>query len=188
MTPYVPLPAKYAPDEVYISILKEEHTPLIANFSCDDKELNEYLKKDALAYQNLHLGVTYVLFTKLANKPVSYMTLAMGSLKIPDKHEFILRGKKLREYTKIFPQQFPALLIGKLATDKNEEGKGAASILLDYAAKIAMNARQQFGCSHLIAHARATEKIVDWYKKRGLVTYVEDLIGRDTIPMYFELP
>ncbi|MFA5077786.1 MAG: hypothetical protein WC488_05165 [Candidatus Micrarchaeia archaeon] len=168
--------------------MKEEHAASIANFSCDDEELNEYLKKDALAYQKLHLGVTYILFTKAANKPISYMTLAMGSLKIPDKCEFTLRGKKLGDYAKMFPQQFPALLIGKLATDRNEEGKGAASLLLDYAAKIAIAARQQFGCSHLIAHAKATQKIVDWYKRRGLVTYVEDLTKRDSIPMYFELP
>ena len=179
---------KYAPDEVYISILKDEHTPLIANFSCDDEELNEYLKNDALIYQKLHLGVTYILFTKTAKKPISYMTLAMGSLKIPDKHEFMLQGRKLKDYPKIFPQQFPALLIGKLATDRSEEGKGGASLLLDYATKMAIDARQQFGCSHLIAHARATQKIVDWYKKRGLVTYIEDLSGRDAIPMYFELP
>ena len=64
---------KYSPDEAYISILKKENAALITNFCCDDEELNEYLKQDALEYQRLHLGVTYVLFTKAANKPISYI-------------------------------------------------------------------------------------------------------------------
>ncbi len=64
-----------------------------------------------MAFQRLHLGVTYLLISKSDRKLISYLTLATGSLKIPDEKEFILRGRRLGDYPKDFPRQFPALLI-----------------------------------------------------------------------------
>ncbi|PIT84874.1 hypothetical protein COU37_01290 [Candidatus Micrarchaeota archaeon CG10_big_fil_rev_8_21_14_0_10_45_29] len=112
----------------------------------------------------------------------------MGAMKLPEKsEEFVFCNKKLKDYPKDFPKSFPALLIGKLATDKNEEGRGAASILLDFAVKKAISIRAEIGCTYLLAHAYNKEKVISWYKKKGFYTYIADLAGRETIQMHFEL-
>lgn len=96
-------------------------------------------------------------------------------------------GKKLHDYPKDFPSQFPALLIGKLATDESAEGRGCASILLKYAASIALQEREKVGRAFLVAHAKGKDEVINWYKKRGFKTYIQDIAGRETVPMYFEL-
>jgi len=75
--------------------LSDRHKGFLANFRSNKEELNDFLVSDALEYQRLHLGITYLLFS-VENKLISYMTLAMGALKIPDE-DFELRGKKLKE-------------------------------------------------------------------------------------------
>lgn len=180
--------AKYSAQDVYIAVLTGENLPLLSSFKSENAELNEYLQKDALPYQKIHLGVTYVLFSKEGNKPISYVSVAMGSLRIPDEKEFVLKGKKLRDYPKDFPRQFPALLIGKLATDESEVGKGGAGLLLDFIVKLALKTRAEMGCSHLIAHAKPKQSTIDWYKHKGFVTDISDWKDRETVPMYFELP
>ena len=75
--------------------MSDRHKGFLANFRSNKEELNDFLVSDALEYQRLHLGITYLLFS-VENKLISYMTLAMGALKIPDE-DFELRGKKLKE-------------------------------------------------------------------------------------------
>jgi len=141
-----------------------------------------------MAFQRLHPGITYLLISKQGGKLISYLTLATGSLKIPDEKEFVLRGRRLGEYPKDFPRQFPALLIGKLATDKDEEGRGGAGLLLDYIVGIALSIRKSAGCSHLIAHAKAAPGVIEWYRHKGFRTDILKWAGRETIPLYLELP
>lgn len=171
-----------------IGPLKEEHSVLLPGFECRDDDLNEFLRKDALEYQKLHLGVTYLLMDQSKQRIISYMTLSMGSLKIHDEKEFVLRGRRLADYPKDFPMQFPALLLGRLATNHNEEGRGGAHFLLDFAVRMALDEREKMGCGFLLAHAVSDEKVVKWYANAGFKTFVEGLEGRRTIPMYFELP
>ncbi|HLD59991.1 MAG TPA: hypothetical protein VI912_03290 [Candidatus Bilamarchaeaceae archaeon] len=137
-----------------------------------------------MEYQKLNLGMTYLLFNK-NNEPISYVTLGMGALKIPNKEQFEFRGKKLKEYPKEFPNNFPALLIGKLATNKSQENKGGAGILLDFSVKLALKVRKEMGCAYLIAHVYLES--ISWYEKKGFRTFISDTKKRDTIPMYLEL-
>ena len=112
----------------------------------------------------------------------------MGALKLPEKKEdFIFVGKRLGEYPKDFPMQMPALLIGKLATDKSEEGKGAASLLLGYAISIALEQRHAVGCAFLVAHVYAMPKIVSWYEKKYFKRVFQNIEGRETVPLFLEL-
>ncbi len=179
---------KYGIGDTFVSMLSPEHLPLLSSFSSDNQELNYFLQHDALGFQHLHIGVTYLLFRKSDNKLLAYTTLSMGALKLPEKkEEFVFVGKKLGEYPKDFPIQMPALLIGKLATDKSEEGKGAASLLLDHAATVAFGLRNAVGCAFLVAHVYALPKIVSWYEKKYFKRVFQGIEGRETVPLYFEL-
>lgn len=175
---------KYGENNTYVSILSDKHKQPLASFKSRNSDLNAFLSADAWEYQKLNLGVTYLLFDG-EGKAVSYITLGMGALKIPEGQEFEFKGRKLKDYPKVFPTQFPALLIGKLATDENEAGKGAASLLLDYAVKTALEERARIGCAYIVAHVYPES--MDWYAKKGFKTYIVKTEGRETIPMYFEL-
>ena len=147
-----------------------------------------FLVKDAIEYQKLNLGITYLLISKNSGKLLSYTTFCMGALKLPERmDEFVFKGKRLKDYPKDFPNQFPALLIGKLATDKREVGKGGAGFLLDFAVKTAFEIRSRIGCAYMVAHAYTRPDIIKWYENKGFGSYLTDAKGRDTIPMYFEL-
>ncbi len=179
--------SKYSREDVYVSPLKAEHAPLLPKFKSKNDGMNEFLQKDALEYQKLDLGATYLLLDKKGERIISYITMSMGALKIPErKEEFVFRGRRLGEYPKSFPQQFPSLLIGKLATDENEIGKGGAGILLELAAKTALDARKSMGCAFMVTHALAQEDVVGWYTHQGFKTHMSKISG-ETVPMYLEL-
>ncbi len=182
------MPEKYSSDEVCISALDEKHLPLLSRFKCDSDELNDYLRNDAIAYQRLHLGMTYLLLPKSEDRVISYLALATGSLRVTDTKEFKLQGRPLREYPKIFPHQFPALLVGKLATDKSEEGRGGAGFLLDHAVGVALGIRKSAGCTHLVVHAKTNERTIGWYTRKGFLPCAEIAKDRETVPLYLELP
>ena len=154
---------RFTEENTYFAILNDAHNPLLASFHSANGALNTFLANDALEYRKLQLGVSYLLLCK-DKRLISYMTLGMGALKIPDREEFEFRGKKLREYPKEFPNQFPALLIGKLATDEKELGKGGASMLVDYAIKLALELRQKIGCAYVIAHVALSTAMPSSYR------------------------
>jgi len=177
--------ARYGDSDCYISLLSESHRSAVSAFESDKEELNEFLAKDACGYQNLNLGATYLLFSKEGDRLISYITLSMGALKIPEGEEFEFRGKRLKEYPKEFPRNFPALLIGKLATDRREEARGEASLLLAYAAGKALQMQKEIGCAYLMAHVYSDK--IGWYAHRGFKTFIADPSRMETVPMYVEL-
>ena len=130
------------------------------------------------------MGITYLLLSE-DKRLIFYITSGMGALKIPDLADFEFRGRKLREYPKEFPNQFPALLIGKIATEHSQENKGGATSLLKFALNLANKLRAKVGCAYLVA--RVYPESIDWYRQKGFKTYVGNIAERETIPMYPEL-
>ncbi|MFH0927002.1 MAG: hypothetical protein V1822_00290 [Candidatus Micrarchaeota archaeon] len=150
--------------------------------------MNDFLLKDSLGYQNLHFGTTYLLFSKPTGVLLAYITLSMGAVRLGgDWQDFVSGGRRLSEYPKNFPNQFPALLIGRLATNKGEEGKGAASLLVEYALKIALEERGKIGCVCIAAHAYKEKKVTDWYLRKSFKFCSSAKKGSENVPMYLEL-
>lgn len=179
---------KYNADNSYTQILSENFHGNILKFQSKETEINEFLFKDAIEYQKLNLGITYILISKETENIVSYITISSGALRLPENRtDFVFKGKRLTSYPKDFPNQFPALLIGKLATDEQQEGKGGASLLVDLATALAIKIKNEVGCAFLVTHAKAKQEVFDWYKKKGFKTFIQDMAGRETVPMYFEL-
>jgi len=58
-------------------------------------------------------------------------------------------------------------------------------LLVDYSVRMALEAGEKTGCAYLVAHVYPES--IEWYKKKGFRTYVKEIAGRETIPMYFEL-
>jgi GNAT superfamily N-acetyltransferase len=100
----------------------KQHKPLRASFSCDQKELEEYLQTRARKEMDQGIAVVYVLRDAVEERIVGYYTLSSLSVELP---EDMRRG--LPKYP-----VYPATLIGRLAADKDYQGQGLGKrILLD---------------------------------------------------------
>lgn len=94
-----------------------------AAFSCRTELLNVYLQRYASQDAKKHLAAPFVLVEKGSSTVIGYYTLSALSINIDDLPTEI--SKKLPKYP-----QVPATLLGRLAVDKNYEGKGFGEILL----------------------------------------------------------
>ncbi len=168
-----------------MEILDEKHRGIITKFKSIDDELNEFLNTDAFHYMGLKLGITYLLIDKATGELISYSALSTGAVRIDD--EVVFQGLKRKDYPKDLPNQFPALLIGRLATDKTKEGNGGGSLLLKHAIKNALDLTLKLGCTHLAVHSNRRPETVKWYSSRGFIC-ADPNSKKETLTFFFELP
>jgi GNAT superfamily N-acetyltransferase len=148
------------------------------DFQCEKKEYCDFVQKpeEALEYYKENLGVTYVFWSKSDQRPIGFVTLAMGSLKreeLPAKRE----GKKPFRHV-------PGLLLGHMARDKRYKGKGAGQIMVDWVLSKASSLGDEVGCRFVILDSE--RDMVERYKG-----YAFELIPREpndrTCVMFFDL-
>jgi len=100
--------------ELQFEILNSKHN--LSSFDCskdDELGLNEFIHDEALAFQKENLGITYLFFYN--GVIVGFATLAMSQIEAKETKV------KLPNQTTI--RDFPALMIGRLATDNNFRGR-----------------------------------------------------------------
>lgn len=102
-------------------------------FECENEDLNDFFAKDCVKYSERLLGKTYLLCFKENPKIiVAAFTVSNDGIRMTNKlnedykHIFLtntsLEDKRLR--------RFPAVLIGRLATNKAFAGKGFGSAVM----------------------------------------------------------
>jgi hypothetical protein len=173
---------KLKPEDFSIQKLSEAHKPRMASFLCAGDEEEAFLKEDALKHQNLRLSETFLLIENQSQKLISYMTISFGSFKISENEP--LGGVPIREkQTHIFSSHVPCLLIAKLGTDKEEEGRGGGTFLIDLAVQKGLESNKVLALPFVALHSRLDK--VDYYKKRGfLVAFTPAKKNEGTITMY----
>jgi len=138
--------------ELVIELLKESHKPLLVKFLSASKDENEFLHKDSLACQRIRLNETYLLFKKgNQDKILSYVTLAVGSIKLSPEKDFF--GVKIKDKPYRLPSHIPCMLIGRIATDKTEQNMGYASYLVSFAISKAVEKSKLIPFPVLALHA-----------------------------------
>lgn len=114
-------------DNNYFENLSENHD--LSDFDCGDKDLNDFLKNDALAQQNARLNVTKLImcdgniigFTSLLTDAFILKNLKNEKIKLKIKDKLNLNSNK---------KTVPAVKIGRLAIDKRYSGKGLGTHIL----------------------------------------------------------
>ena len=120
-----------------IELLDKKHNR--ADFDCGKEFLNNYLKNQAGQDQKRKLAVCFVLSELETNKVQGYYTLSNNSIPLSHFPENI--QKKLpKSYLSI-----PTTLLGRLAIDKIQQGKGIGKILLIDALKRSYETSQEIG-------------------------------------------
>jgi GNAT superfamily N-acetyltransferase len=126
------------------------------NFDCGHDSLNDWLKKRALKNQNEH-STTRVVCIK--NEVIAYYSLVFGSVN---------REEMPRKIRTNAPERISIMILGRLAVDKNWQGKGLAKHLLKEAMLKTLEASEIAALKGLLVHA-IDKKAEAFYKYFGFM-------------------
>ena len=91
---------------------------------------------------------------------VAFLTVAMAGISVSRmKEEEKIKGVDLQNY--------PAILLGRLAVDRHFWGKDVGSYLCKWCLGLSRKLSQEAGCRYVVLHAR--EALVPFYTKNGFV-------------------
>jgi len=139
--------------QIKIERLSKEHDTF--DFDCEDKDLNDFIKNDALNEKYEGWNQTYVATFKGENKVVGFFAISNDSFDIVTK---IKEGKN-----KPYPS-IPATKIGRLAVDKSFQNKGVGEYIVKYAIGFIIDQIcKNIGCRYITLDAYSGK--VEWYKK-----------------------
>lgn len=128
-------------------------------FDCGDDSLNEYLLKRSGQELRRNIAFPYMMTLKGQNQVCGYYTLSASSVqanKLPPEIAKITRYDYL-----------PSVLIGRLALDKNLQGKGYGQYLLIDALRRISRSRD-FAVTLILVEAK-DQKAEDFYEHFGFM-------------------
>ncbi len=145
-------------------------------FKCGEDDLDEFFAKDCLTNQQRLLGKTYLFCLK--NQPdtiVSAFSLSNDSIRLTNRitdeyKEQFLDDTDLRDKTL---KRFPAVLIGRLGTNRDFAGKGYGTAIMDFI-KVLFRTNNRTGCRFLIVDALNRPETLHYYAKNGFHYLIED--------------
>ena len=143
-----------------IELLDKKHNREI--FDCGKELLNNYLKTQAGQDFKRKLSVCFVLSESETNNIQGFYTLSNNSIPLTNFPEQI-RKKFPKSYTSI-----PTTLLGRLAIDKNHQGKGIGKILLIDALKRSYEISQEIG-SFAVVVDPIDDEAEKFYKKYDFI-------------------
>ncbi|MBC6478708.1 MAG: GNAT family N-acetyltransferase [Hormoscilla sp. GM7CHS1pb] len=127
----------------------------IDQFDSGNSKLNDWLKKRALKNELEGASRTYVLCT--GQVVIAYYCLANGAVA-----QTIATGRVRRN----MPDPIPVMVIGRLAVDRNWQGKGIGRGLLRDAILRTLNAAEIAGIRAILVHA-ISESAKQFYESCG---------------------
>ncbi|MGC4130095.1 MAG: GNAT family N-acetyltransferase [Bergeyella sp.] len=143
-----------------IELLDKNHNR--NDFDCGKELLNNYLKNQAGQDIKRKLSACFVLSENETNTIKGYYTLSNNSISLSSFPEEI--QKKLpKSYTSI-----PTTLLGRLAINKNFQGKGIGKILLIDALKRSYELSKEIGSFAVIVDP-IDEEAENFYKKYDFI-------------------
>ena len=154
----------------------------INDFKCHISEYEEFLKTQALEFQDLNISRTYLLINKENADIAAYMALVADSIKlnVTERHTYFPE-------TVMFPN-FPSMKIGKLAVDDSYKAayKGIGSLMIELSRGIAQEINESVACKFITVDAdiENDKNITAFYIKNNFVPNEELNKGkRRTISM-----
>lgn len=138
----------------------------LESFDSGEPELDNWLRKRALANEREQASRTFVVC--VGETVVGYYCLAAGSVAHVDTPGNIRRN---------MPQPIPVIVLGRLAVDRTQKGKGLGAALLRDAILRSLRISRDLGARALLVHA-ISEGAREFYLKFG---FVESPMNRMTL-------
>jgi GNAT superfamily N-acetyltransferase len=136
-------------------LINTKHT--FENFESGEPLLDEWLKKRAISNLNLGASRTYVICPKGSQVVIGFFSLNMGQM---------LASETLGSMRRNMPTHIPAVVLGRLAIDKNWQGQGLGRALIFEAMRRALRASEEVAARLLIVHAISLTA-ENFYKHHG---------------------
>jgi len=135
--------------------LSQSHS--VEQFDCREGALDEYLKKYAL--QSQAAGAARVYVVALDAQVVGYYSLSAGSVEAAAASPRLIKGLARN-------QPVPIVLLGRLAVDRTQQGRGLGTLLLRDAVLRFLQAAEIIGARALLIHAK-NDKLAQYYARFG---------------------
>lgn len=161
--------------------MKMEIQPLsskhdLSSFDCGTTKLNNWLKSAALSAHIKGSAVVYVLTEENSDKVLAYVATSAA---IVDATTVRAKGfDPVKQLTKA-----PAARIGKLAVDKNFQGKKIGETILIFACKKIVDASSSLGIQIIIVDAVNNENVLNFYRVFGFTELSTESDDGRTIAM-----
>jgi predicted GNAT family N-acyltransferase len=143
------------------------------NFNCGNARLDRYLQQQARQDRKKNIATVFVLIEPPNPQILGYYTLSAYTIELTEVTPTL--AKKLPRYPML-----PATLLGRLAIDRQQQGKGYGELLLVSALKKAYAASTQIASVAMIVEA-IDEPACKFYAKYGFQAFQTD-------PMKLYLP
>ena len=146
-----------------------------SSFSCGDASFDAYLQHQASQDVSRNIAAVYVALRPTTAMPAEssrirgYYTLSSHGIALDELPEDVRR--RLPRY-----EQAPAVLLGRLAVDRADQGSGLCGRLVFDAMRRVVEANARIAAWAIVVDAR-TPALVPWYEERFGFTAV---IGRPT--------
>jgi predicted N-acetyltransferase YhbS len=124
-------------------------------FDCGTEALNHWLQRRALINQLAGTSRTSVVCQEQA--VIAYVSLAAGSIVLADVPGALRRN---------MPNPLPVVVLGRLAVDRNCQGRGLGRALVAHAIRQSLQAQQLIGARALLVHA-LDEGAATFYRRLG---------------------
>jgi len=149
----------------------DEMSKQIRQFSCGDKDLDNFFLYDAEKYEHHLLGKSYCFLMDSDNSiAVCMFTLSNSSIEARN-----LPNNRKRKLTENIPHEkslssYPATLIGRLGVDKNMSGKGIGTELIKIIKQWMLLPSNLTACRYLTVDAYNNETTLRFYEANGFRT------------------
>ena len=114
------------------------------NFNSGEPELDDWLRRRALANMAMAASKTYVVCPTGSLSVIGFYALSMGQ---------ILNQEATGAMRRNMPRQIPAVILGRLAIDRDWQGRGLGRALLHDAVGRSLRASGEVSARLLVVHA-----------------------------------
>ncbi len=142
-------------------------TEKTSGFNSGDKELNEFLTRQAFAYQEKGIAKTYL--ARLDGRMVGYFSLCTDAIRLSEKEREVVFGVSKPH------ADYPAVKIARLAISEDAQRQGIGRALVRLAFGIAGNVNHFAACRFLTVDAYGAS--AGFYEKTGFVKNTSDKSG-----------
>lgn len=163
-------------DKVLVCPIEPADADLISGFNCGDADLDDFLKTDALPFQDFKIAQTY-LAIELTELPegetrrrlIGYFSVAADAVRLTSGEKRKLRNESGQRMSNNKPPVIPSMKLARIAVCEayKTEHCGCGTEMVRYACQLALEAAKQQGCRLLTVDAYPDA--VEFYTKLKFV-------------------
>jgi len=126
-------------------------------FDCGRESLNQWFRRHAWRNQESGVSRTSIVCDTVAGAVVGYVSLSAAQI----EREYLPKATQRNR-----PSPLPVILLGQLAVDRQQQGKGYARSLMLFALTTVVRLWQDIGCFGVLTHP-LDDEVRAFYRRFG---------------------